>query len=166
MDATDGPFPWSSQPRRSVCSTGSEARPPHEMYVVTGNKRRASVPTNSHCSPSSLSHRKNRRSCREKERGSWQIKRWWWWWGWGRGLQRRKQETIRWKIWNWKMSKAYSLWTDIHRKVYYITSFQLICVIIKFLFLMTYFTFLYYATYLFLALQTISLGKSLLLLNW
>lgn len=47
MDATDGPFPWSSQPWRSVCSAGSEARPPHEMHVVTGNKRRAPVPTNS-----------------------------------------------------------------------------------------------------------------------
>lgn len=53
MDATDGPFPWSSQPWRSVCSAGSEARPPHEMHVVTGNKRRAPVPTNSHSTPSS-----------------------------------------------------------------------------------------------------------------
>lgn len=70
MDATDGPFPWSSQPRRSVCSSGSEANPlhhhhhhppththipsnppnPHEMHVVTGNKRRASVPDKSRCS--------------------------------------------------------------------------------------------------------------------
>lgn len=53
MDATDGPFPWSSQPWRSVCSAGSEARPPHEMHVVTGNKRRAPIPTNSHSTPSS-----------------------------------------------------------------------------------------------------------------
>lgn len=52
MDATDGPFPRSSQPWRSVCSPGSEARPPHEMHVVTGNKRRAPVPTNSHSTPS------------------------------------------------------------------------------------------------------------------
>lgn len=51
MDATDGPFPRSSQPRRSVCSAGSEARPPHEMHVVTGNKRRAPVPTDSHSTP-------------------------------------------------------------------------------------------------------------------
>lgn len=43
MDATDGPFPWSSMPQLSVFSAGSEARAPHEMNGVTGNKRRAPV---------------------------------------------------------------------------------------------------------------------------
>lgn len=56
MDATDGPFPWSSQPWRSVCLAGSEARPPHEMHVVTGNKRKAPIPTNSHHSPTTPNH--------------------------------------------------------------------------------------------------------------
>lgn len=61
MDAPDGPFPWSSRPQHSVCSAGSEARPPHEMHVVTRNKRRALVPTKSHSTLFSfLSSPKNR----------------------------------------------------------------------------------------------------------
>lgn len=37
-------------PAQCVCSAGSEARPLHEMHVVTGNKRRAPIPTNSQSS--------------------------------------------------------------------------------------------------------------------
>lgn len=48
MDTTDGLSLGASQPRRSVCSAGSEAGPPHEIHVVTGNKRRAPIHANSH----------------------------------------------------------------------------------------------------------------------